>query len=340
MSHETITSLLNFAKTRLKKNGLIWFFGGEPMCNYEGMQYTVRKAQAENLAIRFGLTTNLTQIDEEKAKWMGDHNFGILCSLDLSKERHNKYRIYPDGSGTWDDAWKGLQFVRKHINKTPQIRATFGPDTVKGIADDMDSLIKQGLTTLAVDAVYEAEWNEESLQLLADEFAKLRVYFEDWFNEGLNVHSMFVRDGIAPAINRTRSWYSHCGLGQGGLGVDVNGDLYPCHRFVSSRAIKIGNVKTGFEPERIDWIEKWQKTPPYSSKPTKCLTCSFKTACNGGCIAANYDTSGSPHIIPEAFCNIKQLCVEYFGDFTEKYNNNKAFTETFLKRRKQPEHTS
>lgn len=332
MTKKTANNLLNFASRHLMQNGRIWFFGAEPFCSFDIIKYIVEKAVATPLNIQFGATTNCTLIDEEKIKFMAKHNFGVLCSLDLSKERHDKYRVYPDGSGSWDDAWRGLELVRKHLNQTPQIRATFAPGSIKGIADDIRNMVSLGLTNLAVGPVEEVEWTDKDIDELEVEFKLLREYYANWYEAGIGVFSMFVRDGIAPQSGIPRPWFSHCGLGMGTVGIDVNGDIYPCHRFVASRDTRIGNVKTGFDPKRIHWIEKYQKIPPYSERPKECIGCIYKEACMGGCIASNHDQFGDTHILPLAFCKIKRLGVKYFGDFRERFGNNPVFQNLFLKK--------
>jgi len=333
MSKETVNYLLHFARHHVQQNGLIWFFGAEPFCGYDIMKYIVEKAISTPLSLKFGATTNCTLITEEIARWMGEHEFGVLCSLDLSKERHNKYRVYPDGRGSWDDAQHGLKLIRKYVNKTPQVRATFGPGTIKGLAKDIKSMVDQGLTNLAVGSIYEATWTESDFDELREEFSTLRVLYEDWYSNEIPVFSMFVRDGIAPQLANQRPWKNHCGLGQGSIGVDVNGDLYPCHRFVASKHACIGSVRDGFSPNRLHWMTSWGKIPPYSQTPRRCLDCSYKMACSGGCIAANHDQFGYTHILSDAFCTIKQLEVEYFNDFLDRFKDkSRVFKKLFLSR--------
>ena len=88
-------------------------------------------------------------------------------------------------------------------------------------------------------------------------------------------------------------------------------------------------MRDGFEPKRVSWIEDWKKIPPYSQKPAMCLDCSFKSACSGGCIAANHDLFGDVHVITEPYCRFKQLVVKHFGHLAEKYKNNKMFNQMY-----------
>jgi uncharacterized protein len=140
---------------------------------------------------------------------------------------------------------------------------------------------------------------------------------------------MFARDAAMAVTSRDRmKWTDRCGLGQG-VGINVKGDINPCHRFCSSGQPVIGNVFEGFSPKRLEWIESWASIPPYSEKPELCLNCNFKNACFGGCIAMNYDLFGDPHVIPESFCKIKQITVELFKPIVLKYKDNPLFSQLY-----------
>jgi uncharacterized protein len=330
MERETMDALVHFAMHHLAAGGTIWFFGGEPLASFETMKYITEKARAEGLVVRFGLTSNCTLLDEEKARWLRRHGYQILCSLDGSQAIHDRHRKYHDGRGSFGDAWRGVQLVRKYINPCPQIRWTIHVDTVEGTAEAMENLIKQGLTNLAIDPVYEVKWDDDSLKTLRNELLKMRDLLDRCYERGIPVFSMFVRDAAVAVTARGRiRWTDRCGLAQGGVGVNVRGELNPCHRFCSSGRPVIGDVFEGFSPKRIEWIESWAATPPYSERPEMCLECNFKGACFGGCVAMNYDLFGDPHVVPESFCRIKQVTVEVFRPLVLKHLESPAFRRLY-----------
>jgi len=330
MQRETMDALIHFAMHRLRFNGRIWFFGGEPLVSFETMKYITEKARAENLAILFGVTTNCTLIDEEKARWMAKHGYNVLCSMDGLENLHDKHRKRIDGSGSWKETWSGIQLVRKYINPNPQIRWTMNIDTIEGTTESMKALIKDGLTNLAIDCVYEVKWDDDTLQTLKGELEKMSELLDTCYSQNIPVFSMFARDAATAVLNKARmSWTDRCGLGKGSVGVTPRGEITPCHRFVTANEPIIGDVYSGFNPKRIEWIEKWSKTPPYSENPELCLNCQYKTACTGGCIACNFDLFGEPHVVPEAFCKIKQLTVEVFKPLVLKHENNPTFKQMY-----------
>jgi radical SAM protein with 4Fe4S-binding SPASM domain len=90
----------------------------------------------------------------------------------------------------------------------------------------------------------------------------------------------------------------------------VDGKLHLCHRFVSSQSGVIGDVFNGIDQSvRLKYNEEYWKVRPYS-KTLDCSTCPFQEACNGGCLAVNYDMNKDIHVIPETFCKIYQAHVK------------------------------
>lgn len=335
MTKETADQLINFADKNLSPQGKIWFFGAEPLCNFEIIKYIIEKCHAKGYKWQFGATTNCTLIDEEKIQFMKTNNFGLLCSIDGPKNSHNTNRIYADGTGSGEDAWRGLSLVREKLNPNPQIRWTVTPSTVKGLAENIRAIVEeQKLTNLAVDFVYEAEWTQENLTQIKEELKIFGDYFKKWMQQGIPVFSMFTRDAFSAATHPNRAWCSRCGLGETAVGVDYDGTLYPCHRFIDSHKIRIGNIYSGFDSNYLKWKKQWSKMPPYCEVPKKCLNCSYKKACTGGCIAMNYDVFGDSHINPESFCTIKQLVAEVLGDLCKSLQNNQTFQNLYIKKGK------
>jgi len=332
ITKETADQLIQFSTQNLDPNGTIWFFGAEPFCNFEMIKYIVEKSRTEGHKWNFGATTNCTLLTEDIVLWMKEHNFGATCSIDGPKHTHDTNRIYPNGAGSWEDSWRGFNLLRKHFKTTPQIRWTVTPSTVKGLADNIKTFVEEyKLTALAVDMVYEVEWTAQDLANLRRELEIFAGYYKKWMEQGIPVFSMFVRDANAAITQTGRNWCSRCGLGQGGISVDYDGSIYPCHRFVDSHKIKIGDIYNGFTPSRQEWINHWQSTAPYCETPQKCLNCNYKNNCIGGCIAVNFDVFDLPHVNPEATCTIKQLITEVLTDLCKSLQNNPTFQKLYKK---------
>ena len=322
MNKETADALFHFAQHHLDPNGTIWFFGGEPTIDIPSMHYIVDRALANNIASRFGLTTNATLMNEDLVKWMAKRNFSFLISMDGTKELHDRTRIYPDGRGSWDDAWRGLQLVRRYANPYPQIRWTvpIDIDYMRKVPEAFKWMLKQGLTNIALDYAYEYEIDEDQLAAAKQMMSELAKIYDALYSQGRFIHSMMVRDAFhAITAKRRVDWRHRCGLAQGGIGIAPNGNLYPCHRYVASQGFNVGNVWEGFNENRLRINEEWIKYPPYSQDPELCKDCPFKKACLGGCLAMNYDLFGNMHVVPRTMCLLKRATVEVFRPLILKH---------------------
>ena len=252
----------------------IWWFGGEPLVAFSTVvkpcwEYAYEKGytdynpyQKEGKAITWGVTTNATLLtqsvpdieESDIAEWMVRRNFGFLLSIDGTKRTHDMNRVYPDGRGSFDDAWKGVERLME-LNAGFQIRWSVAPNQVKYLFEDLEWYIDRGIYSIAPDPVYEVDWDEEALNEFRNQMRLIRENILDWWKEGKRVILKPVRDGLELALlfeNRItrREWRSRCGLAQGGIGVDVNGDIYPCFvrdTFVVTKdGVKtIDNVRVG-----------------------------------------------------------------------------------------------
>jgi uncharacterized protein len=308
MPDEVIEKLPAFLEKYFVPNPNIWFFGGEPLVAWDRIVKVYETVKPKIPNANFGMTTNLSLMDEEKAIWLGKRNFGVLCSIDGGKEAHNKHRILKGGAGTWDMVWRGLQNVRKYININPQIRWTVNPDTVQYLYDDFKFYVSNGLTNLAIEPVYEVKWGEEELNMWADQMEKIAKFMID---SNIQITVKPFQDLLMLFSPQPLEWRSRCGLAQGGIGMDINGKVYYCHRFVATMRddLTIGDVFKGIdENKRKEVTKRWITHRPYNAdNPERCKTCPVKWACFGGCLAVNYDTSGDAHKVPTSYCDIMEI---------------------------------
>jgi uncharacterized protein len=91
----------------------IAFFGGEPLMNFPVIKRTVSYCEtvARKLGKKFtySLTTNGTLFRQNNVDFMRQNKFGILVSLDGTKEIHDRHRIFASGKGSYDVIVKKLK---------------------------------------------------------------------------------------------------------------------------------------------------------------------------------------------------------------------------------------
>lgn len=118
MSLDTAKSVIASALDFAKGSEVIFTFqGGEPLLRgLDFFKEFVDYANSSNknkARISYCLQTNGTLIDEEYARFFKENRFLIGVSLDGDSEI-NKYRVYPDGSDSFDDVVRGINLLKKY----------------------------------------------------------------------------------------------------------------------------------------------------------------------------------------------------------------------------------
>ena len=68
-------------------------------------------------------------------------------------------------------------------------------------------------------------------------------------------------------------------MGRGMITVDVEGNFYPCHRFVGSKGFQLGSLFEGFDDSKTERI--LQESSPFITR--FCRICPYTGLCNGVC---------------------------------------------------------
>lgn len=103
------------------EKALIVFYGGEPLLEprllKECVFFAEKRAAELGRTVRFSLTTNGTLLDDEMVDFLVEHTFLVVVSIDGPKEMNDRYRVFPDGKGSFDTVVGNLRrFARRHAN--------------------------------------------------------------------------------------------------------------------------------------------------------------------------------------------------------------------------------
>ena len=105
VAKKAIDQFLYYIKKNEKKKISVRFFGGEPMLNWDlvekSMDY-IKNQLTDDVRVSYIINTNGTLIDDTRAKFLAENNISISLSVDGVKDIHDKYRVYPNGSGSFD----------------------------------------------------------------------------------------------------------------------------------------------------------------------------------------------------------------------------------------------
>ncbi len=273
----------------------IGFYGGEPLLNFELIKNCVEyiSKNYHDFGVSYGLTTNCSLMDEEKANWLMEHDFSIAVSLDGPEKEHNRLRVYRNEDGTFRDVMKNVGPIMKtgydKINSTPvfdwksdlfKMDEFFKGKEIPIIA--RVSMVNNGEEGCS----YYDQFSEEDHQAYLDQVKRAKRYYysclderrksgrESFFDKMIGQNSsqeLFGCESISqphPIMPFTGS----CVPGRK-LFVDVNGTFHMCEKI--NDAFPIGNVEEGLDFKKIEHVVN-----KFISHMDNCPSCSVSRKCN------------------------------------------------------------
>jgi uncharacterized protein len=289
--------------------GSIHFFGGEPLLAFDLIKELVLEGEKRN--ITFGITSNLTLIDEEKAAFIKEHKIRLLASVDGVKEAHDLNRVDAQGEGTWERCIAALKLFEGYDKVT--IRGSFSTETVSYLFESYRFFLERGWRDVVILPVYEGNWNEEVLKAYKDELIKLAQYWLFRREQGSPVKIRQIEealDWVRKPPPRTRR---PCGLGDRALAVMPDGTFRPCHRLCTVEPFPeewiLGDVFHGVDEEKLRKSTEWDERKIHSQAGYDCSLCPVMYFCTGLCPSANWQSTGSRYEVLKSVCDTR--LVEY-----------------------------
>ncbi len=288
------------------------FFGGEPLIAFETVRKTIEYARSSypDRTWRFTLTTNGSLLDREMEDFLYENDVSLVLSLDGSKSTNDLFRVYSDGTGTFDSVFNKVKLVSDHRRESKgyYVRGTYTHRTLQISRTVMD-LFKMGFDFISLEPVVTKEHDigieESDLTALRHEYEKLACDFVESQNERRWQFFHFSIDlSQGPCIQKR---INGCGAGVEYIAVAPNGDIFPCHQFDGISEMKLGNVFESFT--RLDLIEKFRKANFLFNKK-ECSSCWARFYCSGGCLANNYNMNGDILEPYKIGCEIQKMRIE------------------------------
>lgn len=297
-----------YLDTKACSGVILDFIGGEPLLEVELIdkileyfrkrtieedhpwQYNWRISISSNGVLYFN-----SKVQDFIKKWFDYLSFNI--SIDGNKQLHDSCRVFPDGSGSYDIAIKGVRHFIDELKGRMGSKMTLAPANIMYTFDAVKGLIDQGYDEINLNCVFEKGWTVEHAHILYNELIRLANYLLEQNLEDKIYISMFEPIMFRPKpMTDTENW---CGGNGAMIAVDYKGDIYPCIRYMESSLgdqvppIIIGNVNTGImtDAKCRNCINALKQVNRISQSTEECLTCPIAEGC-AWCQGYNYQDSG------------------------------------------------
>ncbi|MEK5550492.1 radical SAM/SPASM domain-containing protein [Paenibacillus sp. FSL L8-0689] len=311
MSSETALKSIDFMKLYGDQQEVsITFYGGEPLLEFKLLKEVIEysKIALAGRTINFSFTTNLSVLTPKMAEYFSTvDNLSILCSIDGPKEMHDMYRVYKNGSGSFDDVFekfKLLNSVAKKNGKDMHIAANavymppFSVEKISQIDDFFTNLDfthedfqyqlgYAGAGTVPEELLKNSDFNDQSLRQWQDKQIDITNNLEEFKEQ--SIFSLLDRIHKRSVTKRATNFVpmnSCCVVGSRRLFVSTDGNFFPCERIGNSPSI--GNVNQGIIEEKIynkyvyEFSEAWENI---------CSDCWAAKLCSS-CYVNKMDSSG------------------------------------------------
>lgn len=272
----------------------IWH-GGEPLVRgrdfYKKALFLQDQTRRDGQTVINGLQTNGTLVDEEWARFFHDHHFEVGLSLDGPRSLHDQQRPTADRRGSWDKAMRAVQLFREH-NVPFGALIVVSDETIRLGADAMFAfLIENGVNCFAMlhlrpESRPDGMYDPGSDYVALDRFNRYQMrMFDLWFAH--NDPDIHIREFDSILSMLLGGNASVCTLAGGCIGkhfgVNVNGDIYHCDRYVSDNDYRLGNIVTDdwgaiFSREEIRVLQERNR-----KRLAGYVDCSYLPICHGGC---------------------------------------------------------
>ncbi len=337
MTEETARQSVDFMLKESGDNKVahVTFFGGETLLNFPVLAKTIayarQRAAEMGKDVDFSLTTNATLLKPDVIEFLAENRVGVTISIDGPKEVQDKFRVFHNGTGSYDVVTPKIKALLKRHRSRPigaRVTLTSGKMDVKRIYQHLTEEIgfwEVGFAPVTTSPSRGHAISESGYDDMLGQFRDLAYEFLE--HSVANRHHGFsnVKETLEE-IHKGVSKAYPCGAGLGLMGVATDGDVALCHRFAGSDAHKLGTVRDGIDRvAQRTFLEKH-----HLENKTDCSTCWARPLCSGGCYHeahTRYGETAHPNL---HYCDWirgwTDVCLQVYGELSER---NPAFLAQF-----------
>lgn len=299
----------NRATTRHRRCSLV-FFGGEPLLKFDLIRrlvrYGRRRFSPEPGRLTFGITTNGTLLDAEKAVFLRDHGITPLVSVDGSATAHDAYRRTAHGAGSFAG-------IRRRLLEARALGLPFGARVsvtqhnvdLVAVMDELDELgffSYKFVPLSGRDRFALTPANRRRLFRSCREMADLfihRLRRDEPIR--FDLFDTYLEDLFSA---RGRPWC--CDAGMGSVSVGPGGEVFSCYKLAGEPEAQMGSVHDGEILAHRPHLDHAGRVETL----TACRRCWVRRLCSGACFADRHLAAKTQeHQCFQTHCQLTRLLV-------------------------------
>lgn len=313
MSEERVLQTIDFFFTIPKGVLHPWktieFQGGEPFLRYDLMQramdYALKKAQDQDIEVRFIVQTNLTLMSDEIAQDLKRRgNVSVSVSLDGPPHINDALRPYAGGKGTCGRVMYWVERLESRYGIKVPLQPTCTTRHLGHEEEVIDYFAARGRDFHArpgfrAGRAHSAGTYDELGFADGQAFAFVRQsldYILERNKSGVSISEGFAKSLLRNMLSVGSDYMCRrrpCGAASSQLAVNQGGDIYTCDAGRSIELLKLGHVATHTYEEIVTSPTARNLRGVASETLPKCRTCAFNPYC-AYCFVETVHVTGNP----------------------------------------------
>ncbi len=302
MSLKTALAAVDFfaAHCGNQEQPAIAFYGGEPLLEFSLIKKVVEYAEKKlyGKKLTFAITTNASLLTPEIARFFSKHNFATTISLDGTPETHNRSRRFArNGQGSFNTILENLKAAREQCPEfifsfNIVIDSRFPCESLHKLFNQEEMFRDVHIMTSLIDDQYSVEktipgeiFEQQNGRYIFQSYLMFQGICDKDSVSRISYDSLVsrfrrIQERMKPAVSlpEVLAPGGPCIAGERRLFVSVDGNLYPCERVSeTSEAMKIGNLRDGFDFKKVDNVLNIAQTTAEQCK--KCWAFRHCTLC-------------------------------------------------------------
>lgn len=277
----------------------IGFYGGEPLLRFDLLCETVAYIETNYACypeLKFTITTNGLLLSEDVRRYLTEHDFAVIVSLDGYRENHDRNRLTAEGHTTFDEVFANIKAFQQEFPEHEKFGLSVCYDFQTDLFQMDDFIRKENLFIVKLaqvsgtNSTYYAGVSEEEKAKHFAQYDILKDRFFEIVKKGRLPHNSFLfplfgtayaEFAFHPMIREQRpafSPYTATCIPGDKIYVTADGRLHMCERVPHD--MPIGNVNDGLDFQVIaDLISRYNE-----QVCDACPSCSTTKVC-GLCYA-------------------------------------------------------
>lgn len=282
VAKKAIDQFLFYIQKNEKKKISVRFFGGEPLLNWPLVEQSVdyiKNILPDDVKVNYIINTNGTLIDGQRAKFLAENQIAVSLSVDGVKDIHDKFRVYPNGAGSFDVVDQKMKYlIEHHCGFNVSVVCT--EETLTRLTDFIDYISeKQKTCDYRIPVCFNfVQITDDEGKLTEDEKIDLLIkalkYADKKEVQSFGGLTHFVFEKLLHNYIGT-----FCAGSGSEFSVAPSGDIFPC----SGLDINIGNIDSFDEIFQSETYKNLCRRK--SGNIMRCKDCEIECFCSGGCIA-------------------------------------------------------